>query len=87
MTLAAGVKPVSLMASTKYVRAAHGGTGSYKLGSKLALWVTDSSSWADYWFSYAQGIVPQIEAAKDGYGQILWLLGDNHTLTEVSFRL
>jgi hypothetical protein len=33
--------------------------------------------------SYAPGIVPQIEAAKEGYGQILWLSGEDHTLTEV----
>ncbi len=31
---AAGFKPVSLLATTKYVRAAPGGTGGYKLGSK-----------------------------------------------------
>jgi hypothetical protein len=34
--------------------------------------------------SYAPGVVPASEAAKAGYGQILWLSGDDHTLTEVS---
>lgn len=33
--------------------------------------------------SYAPGIVPQVAAAKEGYSQILWLLGDEHELTEV----
>jgi hypothetical protein len=33
--------------------------------------------------SYAPGVVPASEAAKAGYGQILWLSGDDHTLTEV----
>lgn len=33
--------------------------------------------------SYAPGIVPQVAAAKEGYSQILWLLGDDHELTEV----
>jgi len=36
--------------------------------------------------SYAPGVVPASEAAKAGYGQILWLSGDDHTLTEVSSR-
>jgi hypothetical protein len=27
--------------------------------------------------------MPQLEAAKGGYSQILWLNGDDHTLTEV----
>jgi hypothetical protein len=30
----AGFKPVSLLATTKFVRAAPGGTGGYKLGAK-----------------------------------------------------
>nr|ODN92475.1 branched-chain amino acid aminotransferase [Cryptococcus depauperatus CBS 7841] len=63
---ASGFKPVQLMATTKYVRAAPGGTGSYKLGA-----------------NYAPGIVPQAEAAKEGYSQNLWLLGPEHVLTEV----
>ena len=33
--------------------------------------------------SYAPGVVPAGEAAKHGYGQILWLSGEDHTLTEV----
>lgn len=39
--------------------------------------------------SYAPGVVPQSEAAKEGYSQNLWLLGDEHILTEVrmSFRI
>jgi hypothetical protein len=37
--------------------------------------------------SYAPGVVPASEAAKAGYGQILWLSGDDHTLTEVSFLI
>jgi branched-chain amino acid aminotransferase len=31
---AGGFKPVQLLATTKYVRAAPGGTGGYKLGAK-----------------------------------------------------
>lgn len=34
--------------------------------------------------SYAPGIVPQKEAMAEGYSQNLWLLGDEHALTEVS---
>ncbi|KAK1925683.1 putative branched-chain-amino-acid aminotransferase 2 [Papiliotrema laurentii] len=63
---ASGFKPVQLLATTKYVRAAPGGTGGYKLGA-----------------NYAPGVVPQAEAAKEGYSQNLWLLGDEHMLTEV----
>ncbi|KAL8283128.1 hypothetical protein RQP46_005906 [Phenoliferia psychrophenolica] len=59
-----GYKPVSLLCSTKDVRAWPGGTGALKLGS-----------------NYSGGVVPQLEAAKLGYQQILWLLGDE--LTEV----
>lgn len=33
--------------------------------------------------SYAPGVVPQTEAAKEGYSQNLWLLGPEHALTEV----
>lgn len=33
--------------------------------------------------NYAPGILPQLEAAQEGYSQILWLLGDKHQLTEV----
>lgn len=33
--------------------------------------------------NYAPGILPQLEVSKDGYSQILWLLGDDHQLTEV----
>ncbi|KAI9634853.1 putative branched-chain-amino-acid aminotransferase 2 [Dioszegia hungarica] len=63
---ASGFKPVQLLATTKYVRATPGGTGSYKLGA-----------------NYAPGIVPQKEAMAEGYSQNLWLLGDEHALTEV----
>ncbi|ORX37110.1 putative branched-chain-amino-acid aminotransferase 2 [Kockovaella imperatae] len=63
---ASGFKPVQLLASTKYVRAAPGGTGSYKIGA-----------------NYAPGVVPQSEAAKEGYSQNLWLYGDEHEITEV----
>ncbi|WWC71077.1 branched-chain amino acid aminotransferase [Kwoniella pini CBS 10737] len=63
---ASGFKPVQLLATTKFVRAAPGGTGGYKLGA-----------------NYAPGVVPQAEAAKEGYSQNLWLLGDEHALTEV----
>lgn len=36
--------------------------------------------------NYAGGIVPQAQAAKLGYHQILWLLGERHMLTEVSYE-
>lgn len=39
---------------------------------------------ADSVFSYAPGIVPQREAATEGYGQNLWLHGEDDALTEVS---
>ena len=32
--------------------------------------------------NYAPGIRPQIEVAKDGYQQILWLFGKNDNVTE-----
>ncbi|KAF8609406.1 branched-chain amino acid aminotransferase II [Ceratobasidium sp. AG-I] len=61
-----GFKPVRLLGTTEYVRAAPRGTGGYKLGA-----------------NYAPGVVPQVEAAKRGYDQNLWLVGDEHYLTEV----
>lgn len=63
---ATGFKAISLQATTKYVRAAPGGTGGYKLGA-----------------NYSPGVVPQVEAAKQGYAQNLWLHGPDHELTEV----
>ncbi|CDZ98398.1 branched-chain-amino-acid aminotransferase [Phaffia rhodozyma] len=33
--------------------------------------------------NYAPGVVPQVEAAKSGYAQNLWLIGKEHYLTEV----
>ena len=33
--------------------------------------------------NYAPGVVPQKLAAKEGYEQNLWLLGNEHHLTEV----
>ncbi len=33
--------------------------------------------------NYAPGIMPQVDAAKRGYQQNLWLFGDEHWLTEV----
>ncbi|WVQ80749.1 branched-chain amino acid aminotransferase [Cryptococcus sp. DSM 104549] len=61
-----GFKPVQLLATSKYARAVHGGTGGNKLGA-----------------NYAPAVVPQGEAAKEGYSQNLWLLGEEHMLTEV----
>lgn len=89
LTPLAGFKPVSLLATTKYTRAWPGGSGGYKLGAK---WVIPppppsfgrSDRVADDGRSYAPGVVPAGEAAKYGYGQILWLSGEDHTLTEVS---
>lgn len=66
MSLPAGFKPVSLLATSHYTRAGPGGTGGFKLGA-----------------NYAPGVVPQVEAAKEGYSQNLWLIGENHLLTEV----
>lgn len=62
-----GFKPVRLLATTEYVRAVPGGTGSFKLGA-----------------NYAPCLVPQGEANNAGYDQNLWLLGEEHYLTEVS---
>ncbi|CAE6469562.1 unnamed protein product [Rhizoctonia solani] len=61
-----GFKPVRLLATANFIRAAPGGTGGYKLGA-----------------NYAPGVVPQVLAAKEGYDQNLWLLGEEHYLTEV----
>ncbi|KZO99782.1 branched-chain amino acid aminotransferase II [Calocera viscosa TUFC12733] len=61
-----GFKPIALLATTKHVRAAPGGIGSYKLAA-----------------NYAPGIIPQLEAAMEGYAQNLWLWGPEHFLTEV----
>ncbi|KEP55011.1 branched-chain-amino-acid aminotransferase [Rhizoctonia solani 123E] len=61
-----GFKPVRLLATSNFIRAAPGGTGGYKLGA-----------------NYAPGVVPQVLAAKQGYDQNLWLIGDEHYLTEV----
>ncbi|KAI8904017.1 aminotransferase [Gorgonomyces haynaldii] len=33
--------------------------------------------------NYAPGILPQIEVAKDGFAQILWLFGNENNVTEV----
>jgi branched-chain amino acid aminotransferase len=33
--------------------------------------------------NYGPTILPQIEAAKQGYSQVLWLFGDNHEISEV----
>jgi hypothetical protein len=33
--------------------------------------------------NYAPTILPQVEGAKKGYSQILWLFGPDHNLTEV----
>eukprot|EP00842_Homolaphlyctis_polyrhiza_P001029 jgi/Hompol1/1927/HPOL_005795-RA len=33
--------------------------------------------------NYAPGILPQVEVAKKGYQQILWLFGDNDNISEV----
>jgi branched-chain amino acid aminotransferase len=48
---------ISLLASSKNVRAWPGGTGEYKLAG-----------------NYSPCFEPQIEAAKQNYSQILWLL-------------
>jgi branched-subunit amino acid aminotransferase/4-amino-4-deoxychorismate lyase len=38
--------------------------------------------------NYAPGIMPQLQVAKDGYQQILWLFGQNMNITEgLHFRL
>ncbi|KAL5006598.1 hypothetical protein ScPMuIL_015404 [Solemya velum] len=61
-----GMKPVSLLADPKYVRAWPGGTGWTKMGSNYA------------------PTISVLNAAHDkGCQQVLWLFGENHTLTEV----
>ena len=60
-----GFAPVSLQASSKYVRAFPGGIGAYKAVG-----------------NYAPGILPALEAARDGYSQVLWL-GEGATIHEV----
>ncbi|KAJ8508078.1 hypothetical protein ONZ45_g9612 [Pleurotus djamor] len=67
-------KPVSLYATTEYIRAAPGGqhafvptcTGAFKLG-----------------VNYAPAVMPQKMVAEKGYSQNLWLHGPEHYLTEV----
>ncbi|GAA6009044.1 uncharacterized protein JCM10292_002463 [Rhodotorula paludigena] len=63
---ASGAKPVSLLGSTKDVRAWPKGTGSYKFG-----------------LNYGACVQPQLEAAQQGYQQVLWLYGDDDEVTEV----
>jgi len=62
-----GFKPVKLLADTKYVRAWPGGVGNAKVGG-----------------NYGASLFPTKEAVeKYGVSQILWLYGDDHTVTEV----
>ncbi|GAA5825684.1 hypothetical protein JCM3770_002797 [Rhodotorula araucariae] len=63
---ASGAKPVSLLASTKDVRAWPGGSGAFKLGA-----------------NYGPCVAPQLEAAQQGYQQVLWVLGEDDEVTEV----
>ncbi|KAF8807180.1 branched-chain amino acid aminotransferase II [Phlegmacium glaucopus] len=68
-----GFKPVSLYGTTEYVRAAPGASIRLVPGTgayKLGV-------------NYAPGILPQKEAALQGYAQNLWLHGPEHYLTEV----
>lgn len=61
-----GFKPVKLLADTKYVRAWPGGVGNAKVGG-----------------NYGASLLPTREAVeKHGVSQILWLFGEDHTVTE-----
>lgn len=62
----AGLKPVSLEATSHSVRAWPKGVGLYKLGA-----------------NYVLCIEPQVEAAKRGHQQNLWLFGEEGFITEV----
>ncbi|GAA6029846.1 hypothetical protein JCM8097_001076 [Rhodosporidiobolus ruineniae] len=59
---ASGAKPVSLLCSSRDVRAWPGGSGSYKFGS-----------------NYGPNVSTQMEAAKNGWQQILWIYNDQVT--------
>ncbi|KAH9518806.1 branched-chain-amino-acid aminotransferase, partial [Bulinus truncatus] len=62
-----GLKPVSLLADPKYVRAWPGGCGGYKMGSNYAPTVA----------------IQSLAVNKFGCQQVLWLYGDDHQMTEV----
>uniref|UniRef100_A0A2C9JWQ8 Branched-chain-amino-acid aminotransferase n=2 Tax=Biomphalaria glabrata TaxID=6526 RepID=A0A2C9JWQ8_BIOGL len=62
-----GLKPVSLLADPKYVRAWPGGCGGYKMGSNYAPTVAIQSQAVN----------------KYGCQQVLWLYGEDHQMTEV----
>ncbi|GAA5928014.1 uncharacterized protein JCM15063_006058 [Sporobolomyces koalae] len=61
-----GAKPISLLCSSRSVRAWPGGTGDCKFGS-----------------NYGPCVAPQIEAAQQGYQQVLWVFGEDDEWTEV----
>jgi len=63
---AGGLKPVSLLADPRYVRAWQGGCGYVKMGS-----------------NYAPTLWTQKMAEQEGCQQCLWLVGDDHEITEV----
>ncbi|KAI8784033.1 branched-chain-amino-acid aminotransferase, cytosolic isoform X3, partial [Biomphalaria glabrata] len=64
---AGGLKPFSLLADPKYVRAWTGGCGGYKMGSNYAPTVA----------------VQKKALEKYGCQQVLWLFGDDHQMTEI----
>lgn len=73
-----GFSAVSLFASTEYVRAWPGicflRRRNWRCQGWRVLCTNDSN--------YAPGIRPQIEVAKEGFAQILWLFGPDHCITE-----
>lgn len=62
-----GLKPISLLADPRFVRAWPGGSGSYKLGSNYAPTV----------------MIQRYALSEHNCQQVLWLYGEDHQMTEV----
>lgn len=89
-----GFNPIRLTADMPYVRAWPGGTGFGKNRFFRLLRFCDmiQSILSLQFFimfqakcggNYASTMKPQAEAAAKGYGQVLWLFGENEEITEV----
>ena len=82
-----GFKPVALLGTTDYIRAAPGGKFSCLSSLRLTMIKQSALGTGGYKIgaNYAPGVVPQVEAGTKGYVQNLWLHGPEHYLTEVRF--
>jgi branched-chain amino acid aminotransferase len=78
-----GFQPISLHGTTEFVRAAPGGKSFFLSASRKGVLFSIGTGAFKLGSNYAPGVVPQKMAAMKGYEQNLWLLGDDHLLTEV----